>query len=293
MAKRYYWLKLKEDFFSSPKIKKLRRIAGGDTYTIIYLKMQLLSVKNSGVIEFSGVENTFEEELSLVLDEDVDNISVTLRFLESQNLIESDGENSFLLKEAAECIGSEGESAERMRAFRERKKELSSHSDSNVRTSDVPLISYSQSKSNSQSESDSCNNNIYNNSDECVENKLVPAKKQDFIEGFDAFYAMYPKHVGKAAALKAWNKLKPNAELQEIMAKALMEQKQSAQWNKDGGQYIPNPATWLNQRRWEDEVKMNDTQDAMFDRLKQKAIEIDKALGNEYAGQGGFWDGIE
>lgn len=293
MAKRYYWLKLKEDFFSSPKIKKLRRIAGGDTYTIIYLKLQLLSVKNSGVIEFSGVENTFEEELSLVLDEDVDNISVTLRFLESQNLIESDGENSFLLKEAAECIGSEGESAERMRAFRERKKELSSHSDSNVRTSDVPLISYSQSKSNSQSESDSCNNNIYNNSDECVENKPVPAKKQDFIEGFDAFYALYPKHVGKAAALKAWNKLKPNAELQEIMAKALMEQKQSAQWNKDGGQYIPNPATWLNQRRWEDEIKMNDTQDAMFDRLKQKAIEIDKALGNEYAGQGGFWDGIE
>lgn len=293
MAKRYYWLKLKEDFFSSPKIKKLRRIAGGDTYTIIYLKMQLLSVKNSGVIEFSGVENTFEEELSLVLDEDVDNISVTLRFLESQNLIESDGENSFLLKEAAECIGSECESAERMRAFRDRKKELSSHCDGNVRDGDVSLISYSQSKSNSKSKSDSRNNNIYNNLGECIENNPVPASKQDFIEGFDAFYALYPKHKNKAAALNAWKKLKPNAELQEVMAKAIMAQKQSPEWNKDGGQYIPYPSTWLNQRRWEDEVKVNDTQDAMFDRLKQKAIEIDKALGNEYAGQGGFWDGIE
>lgn len=128
--------------------------------------------------------------------------------------------------------------------------------------------------------------------DDCGTELVVP-KKQEYIEGFDAFYAMYPKHVGKAAALKAWKKLKPNTELQEVMAKALMAQKQSSQWNKDGGQYIPNPATWLNQRRWEDEVKMNDTQDAMFDRLKQKAIEIDKALGNEYAGKGGFWDGIE
>ena len=43
MAKRYYWLKLKDDYLDSPKIKKLRKIAGGDTYTIIYLKMQLLS----------------------------------------------------------------------------------------------------------------------------------------------------------------------------------------------------------------------------------------------------------
>lgn len=156
MSKRYYWLKLKEDFFSSPKIKKLRKIAGGDTYTIIYLKMQLLSIKNNGVIEFSGVENTFEEELALVLDEDVDNIAVTIRFLQSQNLIEFDGCNSFLLKEAAENIGSECESAERMRAFREKKKEeLLSQCDSNVISSDKSLISISISNSNSNSNSKS------------------------------------------------------------------------------------------------------------------------------------------
>ena len=43
--KRYYWLKLKDDFFRQPKIKKLRQIAGGDTYTVIYLKLQLLSLQ--------------------------------------------------------------------------------------------------------------------------------------------------------------------------------------------------------------------------------------------------------
>lgn len=112
------------------------------------------------------------------------------------------------------------------------------------------------------------------------ETKLAVSKKQEYVEGFDAFYALYPKHVGKAAALKAWNKLKPNAELQEIMAKALMEQKQSAQWNKDGGQYIPNPATWLNQRRWEDEVKQYHSSAVVSDDMMEWARQFDMQNGN-------------
>ena len=52
---RYYWLKLQEDFFDSKRIKKLRRIAGGDTYTIIYLKMQLKALKTNGVLEYTGI----------------------------------------------------------------------------------------------------------------------------------------------------------------------------------------------------------------------------------------------
>ena len=49
--KKYFWLKLKDNFFNQKEIKKLRRIAGGDTYTIIYLKLQLLSIKKEGVID--------------------------------------------------------------------------------------------------------------------------------------------------------------------------------------------------------------------------------------------------
>ena len=64
--KRYYWLKLKEDFFDQKEIKKLRRIAGGDTYTIIYLKMLLLSIKNGGKIMYEAVEDSLAEELICV-----------------------------------------------------------------------------------------------------------------------------------------------------------------------------------------------------------------------------------
>ena len=69
---------------------------------------------------------------------------------------------------------------------------------------------------------------------------------------FDAFWAAYPKKVGKGAAEKAFSKLSPA--LLPQMLSAIDTQKKSDQWKKDGGQYIPNPATWLNQRRWEDEL---------------------------------------
>ena len=121
MAKRFFWLKLKEDYFDSPRIKKLRKIAGGDTYTVIYLKMQLLSIKNQGVIEYEGIEPTFCEELALKLNEEAENVEVTLSYLASQGLIEESGSGTYLLPEALKSIGSENESAERVRAFRSQK----------------------------------------------------------------------------------------------------------------------------------------------------------------------------
>ena len=58
-GKRYYWLRLHHDFFDSKRIKKLRRMAGGDTYTIIYLKMQLLAMKTDGTLTWTGLEDDF------------------------------------------------------------------------------------------------------------------------------------------------------------------------------------------------------------------------------------------
>lgn len=69
--------------------------------------------------------------------------------------------------------------------------------------------------------------------------------------GFDRFWAAYPKKVGKGAAEKAFAKAPINGHLADVLT-ALERQKHSEQWQRDGGQFIPHPATWLNQRRWED-----------------------------------------
>lgn len=136
MAKRYYWLKLSDDFFKSKPVKKLRRIAGGDTYTVIYLKMLLVALKQDGKIYYDGVEDTFADELALDLDEDAENVKVTIAFLKAQNLlIDGDAENEYILPECAAMTGTESDSAERMRRMRERKA---------LQCNDIPSQCYAQ-----------------------------------------------------------------------------------------------------------------------------------------------------
>ena len=106
------------------------------------------------------------------------------------------------------------------------------------------------------------------------------AKAPDYdADGFAAFWAAYPKKAGKADALKAWNKLAPDVVLQEQMGKALEVQKQSQQWRKDGGQYIPMPATWLNGRRWEDEAPQT-----QGEQQKKAAEEVNARIFEELFG---------
>ena len=121
MNKRYYWLKLYDDFFGSKRIKKLRKIAGGDTYTIIYLKMQLMAMKSGGVLEYTGLENTFAEELALDLDEEADNVAVTVNYLLSCGLLETADNKEFFVPYAVLNTGSESASAQRVRDHRARK----------------------------------------------------------------------------------------------------------------------------------------------------------------------------
>ncbi len=127
--------------------------------------------------------------------------------------------------------------------------------------------------------------------DEIKEEKQVKEKsktenKQQ--EYFSIFWASYPKKVGKGAAEKSWKKIKPTKDLLEKMLNAIETAKQSMQWNKDNGQYIPNPATWLNQKRWEDEIiidnkysnkskNSNNTPSAMT--TAQKALDLLEQMG--------------
>ena len=122
--KRYYWLRLYDDFFDSKRIKKMRRLAGGDTYLICYLKMQLLAMKSDGILKYTGLEPTFAEELSLDLDETAENIAMTISYLVSCGLAETNGDSELLLPWAVKNVGSEGSSAARMRAMRDKEKQI-------------------------------------------------------------------------------------------------------------------------------------------------------------------------
>lgn len=107
-------------------MKKLRRVAGGDTYTIIYLKLQLLSIDNEGLIEFEGTDEDIYHQLSLDIDEEIDDIKMTLAFCNANDLIEYVDDDVFL-SEVPALIGSESQSARRVRKHRRKQKALQSN----------------------------------------------------------------------------------------------------------------------------------------------------------------------
>lgn len=128
-GKRYYWLKLKTNFFDSKEMLRLRSIAGGDTYTIIYLKMLLLSLKTDGLLEYDGVDATQDEEIALLLRESLDNVKLTIAFLKRVGLLEVVNKNDFFLNQVPTLTGGETQGAERQRRHRENVKALQCHAD--------------------------------------------------------------------------------------------------------------------------------------------------------------------
>ena len=122
--KRYFFLQLPKDFFSSKRIKKLRKLAGGDTFTIIYLKLQLFSLNSAGLIEWNGLEETLAEELALEIDENPDNIAVTLKYLLTVGLAEIRNEQDIHLPYVEKMTASHTASTERSRLSRARAKAL-------------------------------------------------------------------------------------------------------------------------------------------------------------------------
>lgn len=127
--KRYFWLKLHKDFFQRKEIKRLRKIAGGDTYTIIYLKMLLRSIMSDGKLYFDGLEDDFASELALDLDEKEDNVQITIQYLLKSGLLEMCSDEEYYLPDTKDSTGCETAVASRVRKHRERKKALQCNTD--------------------------------------------------------------------------------------------------------------------------------------------------------------------
>lgn len=127
--KRYFWLKLHKDFFQRKEIKRLRKIAGGDTYTIIYLKMLLRSIMSDGKLYFDGLEDDFASELALDLDEKEENVQITIQYLLKIGLIEMCSDEEYYLPDTKDSTGCETAVASRVRKHRERKKALHCNAD--------------------------------------------------------------------------------------------------------------------------------------------------------------------
>lgn len=273
--KRYYWLKLKEDFFNSKEIKKLRKLAGGDTFTIIYLKMLLISINNDCIISYDGVESSFEEELALQLDEGVDNVKITVMYLKAQGLLEQievDG-SKYILPYAAENLGSESASAERMRNKRERdkkllleqfeKNELTSENTKKLSTASQCDANLSQSDGMSQ-----CDAGVTHALRKCdvrerervdINNNIIPytttyvSSTRDPVDNFKTFVSEYPrKYCNFDFAKKHWKFLIKSGVPETDIVSAVKKYKSKVMLDRVEQKYIKKPENFLRDGTWLD-----------------------------------------
>lgn len=112
-----------------------------------------------------------------------------------------------------------------------------------------------------------------NDKNEINNNPLYPPLKEEGDELFSLFWSNYPKKIGKGYAKKCFDKIKPTSSLVDTMIEAINAQRKSEMWQRDKGQYIPNPSTWLNQQRWLDDLKIDLTdpkEDEIWNRIEMR-----------------------
>ena len=105
--KRYYWLKLKKDFFNQKMIKILSTFPQGDKMILTFLKIELHALENDGYIYYENMLPTFEQELAIAIDEETETVKTTLEMLIKFGAIEKKDEKTYYITALEDCIGSE------------------------------------------------------------------------------------------------------------------------------------------------------------------------------------------
>lgn len=240
------WIKLDTGIFEDEKIKIVLSMPEGKALLVIWLKILCLAgrINNSGVLMINKTIPYTLEMLSSVFGETEKMMRLAIETFQQLGMVEQF--NGTLLLPNWEKHQSEDrlkeiqlKSAIRVAKHRERQRIVA---ECNVtETLHVTLPKRI------------CNADVTpqnKNSELRTQNSDVPTT-----ESFDVFWEAYPKKKAKAEAKKVWLRIKPSKELLNTILKAISAQKETSQWQKEGGQFIPYPASWLNKGCWDDEVE--------------------------------------
>ena len=123
-GKKFYWLKLKRDFFKRHDIRIIEEMPNGKDYVLFYLKLLLESIDHEGSLRFSDTIPYNEQMLSVITNTNVDIVRSAMKLFIELQLIEIFDDKTIFMGEVEKMIGSESESAERVRRLRQRNKAL-------------------------------------------------------------------------------------------------------------------------------------------------------------------------
>lgn len=254
------WIKLDVGIFEDEKIKIVLSMPEGKSLVVIWLKLLCLAgrINNSGVLMVNKTIPYTVEMLGAVFDESEAIMRLALDTFQRLGMVEQF--NGTLLLPNWEKHQSEDrlkeiqeKSAARVAKHRERQR-LNAGGNVTVTLQKRLCNAIEQELKQEQEQ-------------EPNKETKTKAKRASIHPMFDAFWQAYPKRIAKAKAEEAFSKLNPDEELMKVMLAALKAWSKTDQWTKESGQFVPNPTTWLNQRRWEDELPQQD-------KPKERKIEV-------------------
>ena len=268
--KKYYYLKLKENFFDSEEMIILQNMPDGYLYSDILMKLYLRSLKNSGKLMFKDLIPYTPSALAQVVRHQIGTVEKALRIFQDLGLIEILDNGAIYMLDIQNFIGESSTEADRIRNYRSRIKK------------DVQMLQQTNNKSTPEIELEKeidINNNIYGQ-DKLDQQQQEESVKTLWEEQFEEFYKNYPKKVKKQDVKKWFKKNKPSSELFSSMMSSLEQFRGSKDWLKEKGQFIPYPSTWLNQRRWEDEGMTRKQDKTKYEEVKLTEEEYLEKLKN-------------
>lgn len=155
-----------------------------------------------------------------------------------------------------------------LQVFKERAKIASKKRWDKYRMENASSIASSNPVSNAQAMLKQCSipNHTILKKKEIIKEKEV----KDLNSTFSEFWINYPRKIAKQTAFSSWFKLRPDKELFEKIMIGLKKQCKSVQWTNENGKFIPHPSTWINGRRWEDEIYSSNEQKSHFERDRER-----------------------
>ena len=256
--KRYYWLKLNENFFEDDTVQWLEEQENGKEYVIFYLKLCLKSLKDDGsLIRYVGQKLIPYDvkALSRLTSTPVDTVAVAMKTFAEIGLVEVKSTGEIYLSQINELIGSETEVAKRVRKHRARK--AIEDKSSKLLHGNAEVTKCNTEKEIEKEQEIELEIDKELSSDNRHSSKI---NKEQLDNDFEALWKLYPNKKGKAKAKKAYAKAikdgVTNKEIQDGIV-AYTKEIKAKNTNKE---YIKHGSTWFNNRAWEDEYDTTPTQ---------------------------------
>lgn len=257
---KFYWLQLKEDFFDEDAIDWLEEQPNGKEYSLFYLKLCLKSLRTNGIL-IRKVGNMLipydHVKLGELTKTSPDTVMVAMNLLIQIGLVQKLQNGELYMTQVEHMIGSQSKGAFKKQQQRLRGKNVLELEEGQKEDKCPPEIE----KELELEQEEELEKEKEIEQEETP--KRICIKKndgsgyiicEDIKEMFDLFWNAYPKKINKKGALNSFKKIKHLDKELSLILDAIERLKQSNDWIKNNGQFIPYPATFLNQERWKDEV---------------------------------------